>query len=268
MDSHTFHSALRWSHIVAGAIGLIVFWLPVFARKGNRLHRTAGRIFVFLSYFISATAAISCGWGLVAPISFTGITRELNPNEVATLSANVRFLFSILGTLMLFLVAGTQLGVYSMRTKGRHDPARIRVLAFHVLAVFGGVALFLYGAWQWWLSRESRYFVCLALGAIFVLDSKKVFRYLARDWTGTKQWWYVHMECMLGAGIAFYTAFAVFGFSRLTNLQLEGSFALVPWILPSAIGIPATSVWIRHYRKKFGETSESAEEKAEVSGVS
>ena len=59
----------------------------------------------------------------------------------------------------------------------------------------------------------------------------------------------------LGAGIAFHTAFIVFGARQWFGLQLFGGplLGLLPWVLPSAIGIPTISIWIRSYRRRFGE---------------
>ena len=39
-----FH-ALVWGHIAFGAVGLVIFWVPVAGRKGGWLHVRAGRIF-------------------------------------------------------------------------------------------------------------------------------------------------------------------------------------------------------------------------------
>ena len=61
------------------------------------------------------------------------------------------------------------------------------------------------------------------------------------------------MGATLGAGIAFHTAFAVFGMRRFVDLSNAGLLSILPWVLPAAIGIPATSLWQRHYRRKFGE---------------
>lgn len=35
---------------------------------------------------------------------------------------------------------------------------------------------------------------------------------------------------------------------------------MLPWILPAAIGIPATFLWQRHYRRKFGELPPASRE--------
>ena len=103
---------------------------------------------------------------------------------------------------------------------------------------------------------EPNYLVPVVLGLVGVLDARKNLAYLRTGPATPMGWWYLHMECMLGSGIAMYTAFFVFGFSRLVPWELNGLLAIVPWILPAAIGIPAISIWTRYYRRKFGEFSE------------
>ncbi len=66
-------------------------------------------------------------------------------------------------------------------------------------------------------------------------------------------WMYEHLGAMLGAGIAFHTAFAVFGASRLFDIGLTGWVSVIPWVLPAAVGIPATIIWTRSYRRRYGE---------------
>ncbi|MFT7564669.1 MAG: hypothetical protein ACI8ZT_002326 [Bacteroidia bacterium] len=68
-----------------------------------------------------------------------------------------------------------------------------------------------------------------------------------------KVWFYEHMGAMIGTGIAFHTAFAVFGISRLFDLGLDGWIAVIPWILPALIGIPGTVIWTRYYKRKFND---------------
>ena len=72
-------------------------------------------------------------------------------------------------------------------------------------------------------------------------------------------WWYEHMGSMIGGGIAFHTAFLVLGAGRLFGLQLTGASAAILWILPTIIGLPATAIWVRYYRRKFGEVATPAQ---------
>ena len=40
------HEIARALHIVGGTVGLATFWLPLVTRKGGRLHRRVGWIYV------------------------------------------------------------------------------------------------------------------------------------------------------------------------------------------------------------------------------
>jgi hypothetical protein len=40
---------------------------------------------------------------------------------------------------------------------------------------------------------------------------------------------------------------------------LTGWISVVPWVLPTVIGIPASEIWTRYYRRKFGDLPPPAE---------
>jgi hypothetical protein len=68
-----------------------------------------------------------------------------------------------------------------------------------------------------------------------------------------KTWLYEHLLALLGTGIAFHTAFAVFGAGQIFNLSFSGFTQVVPWITPALIGTPAISIWTRIYKKKYSD---------------
>ena len=70
-----------------------------------------------------------------------------------------------------------------------------------------------------------------------------------------RAWFYAHMKSMLGAGIAFHTAFLVFGSRAVLDLSVLGAFNWVPWVLPALIGVTGHRLWERQYRRKFGDLS-------------
>ena len=93
--------------------------------------------------------------------------------------------------------------------------------------------------------------ILLGMSPIGVVTGRLMLRGL-RDAGGKHMgWFYGHLGSMLGGGIAFHTAFAVFGVQRLWDYPLSGPLAVVPWILPTIIGVPAIIIWTRHYRRKF-----------------
>jgi hypothetical protein len=98
--------------------------------------------------------------------------------------------------------------------------------------------------------------ILLALSPIGILGGGDALRYARREPTSRMSWWYEHMGGMLGTGVAFHTAFMVFGARQMFGLGGDGVLAVVPWILPTAIGIPAIVIWTNYYRRRFGELPE------------
>lgn len=252
--SQNAHLILRSAHIALGALALVLFWVPVFSRKGSKTHIYCGRIFSIVALLVAATAAISCIWALGFPVDFSGIERDLTADEVSALSGNIRFLFSILATLMTWLVASVVMGWQVARRKE----------SFHINSFWSRASWWLAGAVSGGLlvygfslvvGGNLNGLVLAAIGGFGVMDSRKYLRLLKQGGTSPKDWWFIHMELMLGSGIAIYTAFFVFGFKGAFGLSLTGAWAIIPWLIPAAIGVPATSIWSNYYRKKFAGQS-------------
>jgi hypothetical protein len=63
-------------------------------------------------------------------------------------------------------------------------------------------------------------------------------------------WWYQHMQGMVGAYIAAVSAFSAVNLYFLPPI--------IRWLWPTVVGSIGLSVWIRYYRKKFRKTSARA----------
>ncbi len=70
--SLSWHEVWRYLHITAGFVGLVVFWVPVFASKGETVHVWVGRVFALCAYVVWVTAVISSAWALADPMGFIG----------------------------------------------------------------------------------------------------------------------------------------------------------------------------------------------------
>src|SRR6266849_3540929 len=57
----TWVESIRVLHSAAGFTALAVFWLPMVARKGGRVHRRAGWIYVVAMGVVAVTAVVVCG---------------------------------------------------------------------------------------------------------------------------------------------------------------------------------------------------------------
>ena len=254
-DLSIVHAGLRYLHIGAGVLGLATFWIPAIAKKGSPLHVTCGKLFVLCGYVVGISAFVSGVWGVSDP---TGFLRMQGVPELAAArnAGNVRFLFFILTYLSTSILASLQMGVRVLRTKNHPEnlDAPLLRLVVHLcgitallLAVFGVANVFA-------ADSSNRYVICIVLGLIGVAEWRESLGFLRNPRPTPRAWWYKHMESMLGCGIGFHTAFLVFGLSRLMpSAALPGAWALLPWILPTVVGIPVMLAWIRYYKRKFGE---------------
>ncbi len=231
----------RLVHVAFGAIGLAAFWIPVFSRKGASTHVRFGRVFVWSAYIVLGGAAIALSVRLADLLM-----RDIGPAEEPTLYSFIAFLGYL--TFVTFVIVRHGMGVL----KHKRDPAALRTPLNALLAYASILASTLLIAYALIVSPPTR-ILLIALSPIGFGVGFGNLRYINSGGLSPRAWMYEHLGAMLGAGIAFHTAFAVFGATRLFDIGLTGWIAVIPWIAPAAIGIPATVIWTRHYRAKFGE---------------
>lgn len=232
--------ALLLVHIVAGFVGLAAFWIPVFARKGGRVHVRTGRVFAFCAYVVTVSAVIAVV-GRIASYRYLGISVADQPETYG---------FSVLlGYLGVVTFVMVRQGMRVLAT--RRAPEKLRTPAHGALAwasISGSVIAVAFGLTVW--SEVSP--ILLGMSPIGIFTGRRM-RRLMRDPGGQRKgWFYSHLASMLGSGIAFHTAFLVFGAQRFWAYEIEGWLAIVPWILPTVVGVPAIVAWTRYYRRKFG----------------
>lgn len=227
-------------HVVAGFLGLAAFWIPVFTRKGGPAHRLAGKVFKFSAYFVLSAAFLTIllrmGTALAA-----GEGPDVRPNLWGTL------VFLGYLTVVTFIVLRHGVTVLAHKDLVSMNTPVNRVLAYVCMAASVGLVGYTL------VMKPGGALVFYALSPIGFLSGLSILKAISGRVSGKRGWFYEHLGAMLGAGIAFHTAFAVFGVNRLFSLGLEGWLAALPWVLPAAIGIPATSIWTRKYRRQFGD---------------
>ena len=215
-------------HVLGGITGLAAFWTPALARKGGHTHVQIGRIFYNATCLVAVTGLAMAAMILAAPTP-----------------ARPRMLAFFLIYLVIITFAPVYHGVRVLET--RAEPARLRSpfhTAVNVSAIVGAAAMVA-------LAFIAHQPVFAALSPIGILVGRGNLRFARMAYASRMSWWYEHMGSMLGGGIAFHTAFLVIGAGRILGAHLTGTAAVIPWILPSIVGIPATQIWIGYYRRKF-----------------
>ena len=246
---------LRWVHVAAGGLALILFWIPAIARKGGRLHIRAGWFYVACMSVVVVTAFTMSGLAFAIPLSVRRIARPLSPMELSDFLRAQRMSATFLAYLAgLTLAAGWQ-GIWAVETK--REPKTMRTpfsLALNVLVLLGGLTVFVLG-------MKYRSGPLIALSPIGPFIAAGNLRYLLQGPQSRMHWWYEHLSSMIATAIAGYTAFLVFGAARLLPSIARSQLYTIFWVLPALIGVPVIYMTVAYYKRKFHETGG-------VSGVS
>jgi len=233
------HALTRQLHAFTGFIALVLFWIPAIARKGSPLHRRAGQLFTSSVYLLLGSAVLGITLNIAELL--LGVS-DTSPTQISFL-------------LLLFYLSITTFSSvhHAVRVvETRHHPQDIntpfhRSLVYILLcssAALIATALFV----------ES--FFLLAFAPIGLLGARGLHRYIRAPRARHMSWFYEHMGATIGAGIALHTAFAVFGARRLFALEPNGFWGVLPWFLPAAIGLVASALLERHYRRQFARAEE------------
>ncbi|NQD38272.1 hypothetical protein HPT27_14690 [Permianibacter sp. IMCC34836] len=229
-------TGLRWLHILAGAIGLVLFWVPIFSRKGSPVHKRFGQGFLWCVNIIGVTALTSVSLHL-------GVAAMQDQPLWATPKFGLLVFLGYLGITVLT-------GAWYMRHVLIHkrDPAALRrplawalmALAFVSSTVLILIALTIPGTVK---------IILLSLSPIGYLTTFNMQRHLRRPDREPKAWFYEHMAQGVGLGIAFHTAFLVFGARSVFAHWLTGNWAVLPWVAPVVVGIALSYWWEQRYRR-------------------
>jgi hypothetical protein len=239
--------SLRWTHIAFGSIALTLFWIPVAARKGGRLHVRIGWTYAVCMSAVVLTAFAMSGLAFAFPLGVRHFTEALSAGETAQFIRRSRdaafFLFYLAG---VTLAAGWQ-GIGVLRT--RHDPRSLRNPFTYGL----NIAVVLAAAGSLTLGILQHSSVFLGMSSVGFLVGGGNFAYLLRAPQSKMHWWYEHLGSMITTAIAGYTAFIVFGGARLFPALARTQIYVVFWLLPTAIGVPAIVFTVAYYKRKFHE---------------
>lgn len=234
---------VRAAHIAIGSAGLLFFLIPLATVKGGRVHVLAGRVFTWLCYAVLASAALS------VTLHMLQFWRDgIGPRQAPAVFS----LYVFLGYLTVITLAIVAHGRGAVAA--RHDTRALRTpwrIALAVTALAGSIGLIAYA----FHFRPPTFWVLLAISTFGFFASYDSLAYMAKARATTREWVYQHLNGMIGTGIAFYTAFGAFGARVLFDFNTLGAswLNIIPWLLPAAIGVPATLCWKRLVMRRFPE---------------
>ncbi|NVK55074.1 MAG: hypothetical protein HWE26_05620 [Alteromonadaceae bacterium] len=228
------YQTILMSHILAGALGLILFWVPVTARKGSLNHRRFGAHYrrIMLVTIASGTA-MAFAW-LFIPVM---VKPQLAGQP--ELTTNLQRFALFLLHLAVQMYASVMMGQWALDTKlSRQSLRSISRVAPSVLLVLTSIMIGIVGI----LHQHVLMLVFAPLGLALSIGQ---LRFIFAQQVGPKAWLVEHLAGYIGSGIGAYTAFASFG--GRTILSDIGAWQYAFWILPGVIGGIAISRLSRQY---------------------
>jgi len=242
------HQLSFYLHIAIGSCALMVFWIPVFTRKGNLDHKRFGRYFASAMYIVAASGFLMSSLDLLFPLSMHADGIQMTLAEEREAIAEIRSFAIFLFSLSILVFTSTRQGWLAIQVKEDRQALRTPVHTFLCLAlVLVGISLFVTGI----IYQSVLFMVFSVLQVVIGLSN---LRYNFKTEHKPKQWWIEHLRGLIGSGIGAYTAFFVFGGRRIFDSIFSGAFAdasLILWVAPGVIGGIAIAWLSRHYESRF-----------------
>ena len=181
----TLSKALLSTHIIAGFLSLIIFWIPIFTKKGGNLHVKVGKAYVFLMWIVVISAGI------------LSIENTLQGNYLMA---------AFLGFLTLITSNPLWYGIATLKhKKGMSSTYKNIHLVFNSVIVLCALLLIVYGLT---MLGEGPEIMLFFFGLLGLTNSKEVYNHFKAP--STKEDWYKqHYSGMVITAIAAYTAFFV-----------------------------------------------------------
>jgi hypothetical protein len=226
------YQALLFIHVAIGFLSLVLFWLPVVAKKGGALHIRSGHWYAKAMYAVGFSALILALMLMIDPISFKFPDNDFTPELTAKISAELRSGGLFLLAISILVLVGVRHGLQSVRAKGNQAlMRRADSLAINIVLLVTGI----------WLGFTAvggspmsvLYYIFAALCSVTAINN---LRFCLKHKVTRGEQIVAHISGIIGAGIGSHTAFFVFGANRFLAELLTGYAGIIPWVLPGVIG--------------------------------
>jgi hypothetical protein len=131
--------------------------------------------------------------------------------------------------------------------KSQSKMFRTTHIVFRLAIVVTAILMVAYGAIG--LGGKNAAILMFVFGGLGIADLPGVIQTL-RNKAPQPNWFKEHLVGMCVSGIAAYTAFFVFGANQYLQMVLSGYWMVLPWILPTIIGVVGIRLSVADYERK------------------
>lgn len=197
--------------------------MPIFSKKGGKTHRKIGEIYIRLMWLVI----------------FSGVILTISKFHEGEIEAGI-----FLGFLVFLAARPVWYGIAILKSK---NTLSTRLKNYHIalklMLFFYGIFMLIYTFKFQDLALAPLFIAFGVLGLFAGLDAWRDFKNTSTD----SNWLKEHFEGMLVSGVAAYTGFLAIGGYEFINKYMVGNWVLIPWLLPSVVGMSL----ILFYKKRF-----------------
>lgn len=227
----TFITSLLILHVAAGTLALFIGLIPMFSKKGSRLHNRTGLIYVWCMITVAGTALLLCG---------------LQPFKLLRL-----FLTGIAVFSFYLCVTGWRTTKQKKTGPSRAD----KILTYVTLTI--GVAMMGFGAYLLTNASSAFAFLFLIFGFLTYRNAWYDFKSFGKI-PEKMHWFYHHITRMGGSYIATFTAFLVNNVDRMLPEDAPAWIGTMSWIAPGVVGSILIGRTITYYKRKLATKTQIA----------
>ncbi len=217
---------LLFLHVSFGFASLVLFWLPVFMKKGGKGHRVVGKLYVFAMWVVVGSAALL---------------------SVKNVIIGKYFMAAFLGFISLITANPLWYGMAILRKDKVRKSLKGRLI-FESIVLACSIGLLGLGFYGIWSDNDAN--VLLFIFGGLGLTAIPTILQLRKANPAKTDWIKEHMIGLLTSGIAAYTAFFVFGGYTWMSKILPGMWQVLPWVAPGLFGGIGITLGVKYYRKK------------------
>ena len=111
------HQFLFYLHVTCGAVGLVVFWLPMLSKKGSPFHKSFGKAFSYGMFAVSISGVIMSIMVLIDPIAIRAPDIELDGQALQQIAERARRTSAFLMMLSLLVFANVKHSLLVLKAK-------------------------------------------------------------------------------------------------------------------------------------------------------